>query len=176
MSQTVTTQTEEDPIHLRLLRRLEALLDLPISTLKGACPTDTTSHPKTTHPFDEVCMVLDLQYFCSGRQILPRELAWCDHTGKHHRSIHYKPAVAWSNLSAQDRRMAHHVSKHVHGLPYYPRASYHVASELVVDVRRLYLPDPPTFSGHPQRRDRRHLAPNLANPLSRSRDLGMFQI
>ena len=31
-----------------------------------------------------------------------------------------------------------YVSKYVHGLPYYPGQDYHVASELLVDVRRLY--------------------------------------
>ena len=108
-------------------------------------PPKTTGPPPnpppkttTTHPFDEVCFVLDLEYFCSGRQILPRELGYCDHTGTHHGSIHYKPCVEWPHLSAKDQRTAHYVSKHVHGLPYYPRQDYHVASELLVDVRRLY--------------------------------------
>ena len=118
----------------------------PASGPDEVCPPNTTGPPPlplrtkatTKHPFDEVCLVLDLEYFCSGRQILPRELGYCDHTGNHHGSIHYKPCVEWPHLSVKDRRTAYYVSKYVHGLPYYPRENYHMASELLVDVRHLY--------------------------------------
>ena len=84
---------------------------------------------------NNVCIAIDLEGFFSGRQ-----LGWCDHTGQHQGSIHYKPCVHWPDLSAKDRRMAYYCEKYVHGLPYYPRQSYHVASELLADVRHLTRP------------------------------------
>ena len=112
----------------------------PATIQNEACTTNTSPNTKTTtpNPLNRVCLVIDLEDFFTGRQFLPREFGWCDHTGKHYSSIHYKPCVPWPNLSAKDQRTAYHCTKYVHSLPYYPRESYHVASELLVDVRCLY--------------------------------------
>ena len=69
---------------------------------------------------------------------MPQELGRCDHTGQDYGSIGSKPCMPWPDQSAKDRRTAYHCTRYVHGLPYYPRESYHVASELLADVRRLY--------------------------------------
>ena len=62
----------------------------------------TTPSTKRTHLLDKVCLVIDLEGFCLGDQFLPRELGWCDWTGQHRGSIHYKPSVPWPDLSPKD--------------------------------------------------------------------------
>ena len=108
------------------------------STPNEECPSNTTSHPKTTHLLDKVCLVIDLEGFCLGDQFLPRELGWCDWTGQHRGSIHYKPSVPWHDLSPKDQRTAYDCTTHIHGLAYYPQNLYHLAHELKTDAQHLY--------------------------------------
>ena len=47
-------------------------------------------------------------------------MGWCSYKNRHYGSYHYYPWLPYARLSAQDRRAAHYVQQHVHGLSYYP--------------------------------------------------------
>ena len=98
-------------------------------------PTPSTKRP---HFLDKVCLVFDLEGFCLGDQFLPRELGWCDWTGQHRGSIHYKPPVTWPDLHLKDQRTAYYCTTHIHRLPYYPHSLYHPAHELKIVAQHLY--------------------------------------
>ena len=75
---------------------------------------------ETSNFLANVCLVIDLDWFMTQDGFIRCEMGWCSYKNRHYGSYHYYPWLPYARLSAQDRRAAHYVQQHVHGLSYYP--------------------------------------------------------
>ena len=104
---------------------------------------------ETSHVLAKVCLVIDLDGFRSQEGFIPRKMVWRTYDNRSYRPYHYYPWLPYARLSAQDRRTARYVQRHVHGLSYYPnegdwRRFRHLHRDLLnkrsKTVKRPYLP------------------------------------
>ena len=69
---------------------------------------------ETSHVLVKVCLVIDLDGFMSQEGFIPREMGWCTYDNRSYGWYHYYAWLPYTHLSAQDRRTARYVQRHVH--------------------------------------------------------------
>ena len=99
----------------------------------------------------------------SQEGFIPREMGWCTYDNRSYGSYHYYPWLPYTRLSAQDRRTARYVQRHVHGLSYYPnegegRRSRHLHRDLLNLYQRCKTVERPyvAYKGGTLERDLLH--------------------
>ena len=86
---------------------------------------------------EDVCLVIDMECFRVNGRLHCRELGYCNWMGDSGR-VAFLPKQPFHPLTRDDKRHIQFVTRHIHGLSYYPDKGEDVTSSVDDAVQQLY--------------------------------------
>ena len=92
---------------------------------------------QSCHPYDDVCLVIDMDGFRVDGRFQCRELGYCSWLGDSGR-VAFKPFKPFRSLTDKEKFGVSYVKRHIHGMTYNPDPREEIQSNPRKVIRELY--------------------------------------